>query len=1481
MARPARPETGKNGSAAEIQRPDRMEQGRDREQPFSFERKRHTEAKAEEERMTGWDVAAQAAQNFGVNALFNLGSEAIPAAIKTIVKKLQGGQALTDAEAAAIKSYYINEHPGTTAFREDLRHPKVPIGPEPGVSANALLETTGNGGAEMEIDPRLRALAPELYGDEIVRISAPQTDAPVHQRSMPNPDFVDSIGQTSEDLKAVIQNHQSSLGNLDRQAVEEISALDKLALQNAAEGKPSLRFEEAITQAEQIHRLTPAKQQELIGGIREALGDGVEVIDPGEKSISSLAKKIMRKVNQEGRADYDIFAPKDHTRTAVLLNSLEDVPNAIAALKQKFPGLTGEVFIDEPLNSSGYRGIHLTADLGDGIKGEIQISTPEAWAIKKQTDAIYDKWRNFDEFSLTDAQAAERAADYTKSMEMWEEYYDSFTPEVRRMASSSVMGLESSQVPNTPLKGTQAPSINSFTRNSESGYARSREVPSTMPYRVSTSTPPSDTVISENSIPQSRDIDKLSGGEPPATPDHFATETDLLEDGAGGPSVGAKRAEYVPKQKVSKVSSRTYADTPFLDEVSKNSANLNNIDPETSKFTYDVMTEKQSLREAMQRTGTPELLTAEKADLPTKMRFDGTDTDTAMIILHDATERAKETGDWSEVEQWAKIIQERGTEAGQRIQAFVKYTRTPEGTLVKAERMVQQYVEDLQKSDPKLFEAMQDLTDKLNQILNERTASIPQDMDEAVRNLREAVDAAVNSSKLDLGDNFTDELMKLFQEERLSKSQLEQLINEFSGVPEVTLDDIQQIMDIMTDAQKLPLYSKEREVIEQQAYKIIADKFDTSFAEKWNAWRYMAMLGNPTTHIRNVAGNTVFGAVTRIKNDVGALMEATIDRIRQAMGKEGINRTKALLNPFSEADNALKQAAKDDFANVYALVTGTGKKNPTRGIMEAKTIFETPVLEKTRTLVSGALEAEDDWALKGAYADSLARWLKANDVGAEALKAPTEDVATLLDQGRAYAIEQAQQATFRDASKVATAINNFSHTNAATNIITEGILPFKKTPINIVKRGIEYSPAGLVDGIAKACKAVRKGSVKADEAIEALAKGLTGSGIMVLGGYLASQGLLTGAGSGNKKEANFEKLTGAQSYALNIGGKSYTLDWMAPAALPLFVGAELWNTILESDKGEFTFSDFADAMLKITEPVLDMTMLQGLNSTIQAAAYGGASPIESILTNAAVNYATQGIPTVLGKVARSVDDTRRTTYTDKTGFAGTLDKTWRGVMNRMPGLSQTNEPYVDQWGRTQENAGGSLLGRLAMGMLSPGYYSEDKTTEVDSILNQLYQETGETSVLPGYANKTWTQDGESHRYTPEEYTQVSQTRGQTAYSILEYLTPMYEDIPADQAVKVTSKAYDIANEIAKNLVVDVPLPKGTQTVLDWAEDQGGDQYESIATALFAKQVMGDVRGDKYPNGKTIPGSAKRKKIDALVEAGFTREEAMKIYRELE
>ena len=33
-----------------------------------------------------------------------------------------------------------------------------------------------------------------------------------------------------------------------------------------------------------------------------------------------------------------------------------------------------------------------------------------------------------------------------------------------------------------------------------------------------------------------------------------------------------------------------------------------------------------------------------------------------------------------------------------------------------------------------------------------------------------------------------------------------------------------------------------------------------------------------------------------------------------------------------------------------------------------------------------------------------------------------------------------------------------------------------------------------------------------------------------------------------------EKLQRYQGYSINLGGRSYTLDWLAPEALPVFVG---------------------------------------------------------------------------------------------------------------------------------------------------------------------------------------------------------------------------------------------------------------------------------------------------------------------------------------
>lgn len=65
----------------------------------------------------------------------------------------------------------------------------------------------------------------------------------------------------------------------------------------------------------------------------------------------------------------------------------------------------------------------------------------------------------------------------------------------------------------------------------------------------------------------------------------------------------------------------------------------------------------------------------------------------------------------------------------------------------------------------------------------------------------------------------------------------------------------------------------------------------------------MAMLGNTRTHIRNVVGNTLFGAVTRVKDDLSAILQKVLPESE---------RTNSILNPLSETDSALKSAARDN-----------------------------------------------------------------------------------------------------------------------------------------------------------------------------------------------------------------------------------------------------------------------------------------------------------------------------------------------------------------------------------------------------------------------------------------------------------------------------------------------------------------------------------------------------------------------------------------
>lgn len=220
--------------------------------------------------------------------------------------------------------------------------------------------------------------------------------------------------------------------------------------------------DEKMQASEALERMASGKHSEFVQSVQAAAGEYGDFIDGGVKSVSSMQAKVERK-RASGQAQYAAGDMKDHVRGAIMLkNGLNDVPAVVEALKKQFPALTGEAFLERPLNMTGYRGIHLVAELGGGINGEIQLTTPEAWKIKKQTDAIYQKWRDVDLETLSQQQKTQYKEDMRKSSNLWEQYYAGFTPDVIRIASSSVIGLESIKSPHLPTNGIQEEALNSM-----------------------------------------------------------------------------------------------------------------------------------------------------------------------------------------------------------------------------------------------------------------------------------------------------------------------------------------------------------------------------------------------------------------------------------------------------------------------------------------------------------------------------------------------------------------------------------------------------------------------------------------------------------------------------------------------------------------------------------------------------------------------------------------------------------------------------------------------------------------------------------------------------------------------------------------------------------------------------------------------------------------------------------------------------------
>lgn len=590
--------------------------------------------------------------------------------------------------------------------------------------------------------------------------------------------------------------------------------------------------------------------------------------------------------------------------------------------------------------------------------------------------------------------------------------------------------------------------------------------------------------------------------------------------------------------------------------------------------------------------------------------------------------------------------------------------------------------------------------------------------------------------------------------------------------------------EIIVDKEKIKRLStleagEERDALLQEINIDIWSQIPASLWEKMNEIRHCFMLFNARTHMRNVFGNLVFKEVRRISDglEVAILNSKPVKEKIKAMGGEvdKVHVTRAEKNEFN-------QHLETEFNEVYR---NSGSRNK---LIEHGRPDGVPIVEwkPMRDIIANnywLLEKEDlKFTLVPEFKKAYISWCKSRcDIPKGAKPEQVRKIIGDFMDGmsekdrtaaRQYALVQGEYATFRDACALSTWLTAKKQLLAgmkadtrlgtigyrALDTVLEGALPFVKTPINIARRSLDYSPVGLIRGLTNIYKADNVNVFKAS--IHDICTGLTGTGITALGFYLASQGVVTiktGSDKEGSGDAYIDRDMGFQDYSLKItppfGNKegktwSWTLDWMAPTEMSLFSGAALqaqYEHGMErfEDEGIAAFFSGKEALntfFAITSPLTDTSFMSSSKDTftrfLERATRGAedgestdfAGALAQMITgDLPKNYVSGFEPQLMAQIAGLTDPIQRdTSSTARSEFVRGWDSAFKQLVSRMPWARKLLNPKDDRYGRVKKNED-NIIARFFEAMVLPSNVKEINKNSRDQELINIHNNMDKTS----------------------------------------------------------------------------------------------------------------------------------------------------------
>lgn len=673
--------------------------------------------------------------------------------------------------------------------------------------------------------------------------------------------------------------------------------------------------------------------------------------------------------------------------------------------------------------------------------------------------------------------------------------------------------------------------------------------------------------------------------------------------------------------------------------------------------------------------------------------------------------------------------------------------------------------------------------------------------------------------------------------EKMVKGKTKEWIDKYKNDFDLKPNEVQFIMDTMQEVKDMPEgYDKKVKLAEIQ--KMMTDKLPPDKDGRIKSWMRISMLFNPKTQVRNVAGNAIIAPINYIGDVFASRMDKKIAK-KTGVRTTGNMNIKAILEGMKKG---AYQATNDHKKGINTKdMDGNRFEISSRKSFSDKNLIGKS-LNRTESLLNYVMDAGDRVFSEASFENSLQNQMILNNTN--------EVTQEMID----IAHEEALSRTWNDNNKYTKFV--LSVRRGLNNIKLGGyglgdvLIPFAKTPANLTKAIVDYSPVGLVNSLTKykaMNNAIETGQFTAKmqhDFVQTLGKATAGTMLYVLGMALAKAGITSGESDDDKDTRDFIKNTlGINSYSIKIGNKSFTYDWAQPIAAPLSIMANIENS--KRNKEQALLEGIVNSLDTAGSILLEQSFLSSINDVLS----DNAGVVSGII-NEVLELPSRAIPTFSKQIVDLTDTTQRQTYE----YDKPLQTATNKIKAKLPGLSKTLSPSVDTMGREILRYGGK--NNIFNVFLNPANVNTENISESASEIYRVYKVTGDQTIMPRVTPYYINQKGEKTILSTKERTEYAKVSGKIIEDNIKLLlkNSNYVKLEDEEKSQIIKNIVDYSYNKAREDVVGIEMSNTYNGVKTYTMAKG-----QISDYYLAKKAVSDVK-DKYKGDTTAMKNARKQAI---------------------